>query len=127
MWEVRWPGICASPRPWVPDQVRNDGEVEGLSRRESRRGHRMVDDQMLSMAAWKSPGSLHWRGSSSGGPRKIFTGLFLGGSLASDNLWALDWPESGFSKNWSGSDSSGSGSLEDLSASVERWRRRSRY
>ena len=25
VWEVRWPGICAAPRPWVPDQVRNDG------------------------------------------------------------------------------------------------------
>ena len=41
---------------------------------------------MLSMAAWKSPGSLHWRGSSSGGPTKILTGLFLGGSLARGNL-----------------------------------------
>ena len=108
---------------------------------------------MLSIAPWKSPGSLHWRGSSSGGPTKIFTGLFLGGSLASDNLWDLDWPGSGFSGGWSGSvegrarprsglkpaptwvfwgrsggtDEGGSGSLEDLSVSMERLRRSSMY
>ena len=51
---------------------------------------KMPVDQMLTIALWKSPGSLHWRGFSSGGPTKIFTGLFLGGSLASDNLWDLD-------------------------------------
>ena len=109
---------------------------------------------MLSIALWKSPGSLHWRGFSSSGPVKILTGDFLGGSLASDNLWDLDWPGSGFSGGldsrpvegrarprsglkpaptggfWGrsgGTDEGGSGSLEDSSVSMERLRMRSMY
>ena len=98
---------------------------------------------MLSIAPWKSPGSLHWRGSSSGGPTKIFTGLFLGGSLASDNLWDLDSrpvegrarprsglkpaPTGGFWGGSGGTDEGGSGSSEGWSVSMELLRRRSMY